>query len=183
MNDQALKIAIKIIKMFEGLSLVSYPDPASPLYKALSSHNMLQKYMRGDVKWKDLPENFQDLSGHPWTIGYGATGLGINKDTVWTQAQADSDLQARVATTLANCLKNCSKLALRPPEGIAAIVSLAYNIGDRAFKDSTACKMIMSGKNEAVGAAIQLFNKAGGKVMDGLVKRRKIEADLWNSVK
>ena len=32
----------------------------------------------------------------PWTIGYGCTGPGIGKGTVWTQAQADGAILARV---------------------------------------------------------------------------------------
>lgn len=182
MNDQALKIAVKIIKNFEGCNLRSYPDPASKLYIALSAAGMLAKYLRGDIIWNDLPEHFQALSGAPWTVGYGQTGFAVNKDTVWTQQEADSALQAEVVKVMTQCLKDCSKLASKSPEGIAAITSLAFNIGNSAFKNSTACKLIQAGNHADVANAIKMWDKAKGKVMDGLVKRRKVEADLWNSV-
>lgn len=194
MNELALRIAVKIIKLSEGLCLVAYPDPCSPLSEALSRHGMLAKYKSGALKWRDLDDNFKALSGSPFTVGYGET-KGVTKDTVWTLQEAESALQARVAGFMAQAIKDCPALSKKAPEQIAAITSLAYNIGsgsrvmvdgvwgEKGFKYSTACRLIMSGEDHLVGEAIKRYNKSGGKIVQGLVNRRQVEADLWASIK
>lgn len=178
LNNLAVKIAVKIVAMFEGVNLNSYPDPASPLYTALSNNNMLHKYMSGAIKWKDLPDNFKALSGIPFTVGFGET-KGITKDTVWTQEQAKTALEARVKEFMTQCIKDCPELETLSPTRIAAITSFAYNVGSTAFKNSTACKRIVAGDYQNVPEAIQRYNKAGGKIMNGLVRRREVESNLW----
>ena len=180
LNEQAVQIAVKIIKLFEGCNLIAYPDPASPLYKALALHNMLKKYMDGAIRYKDLPDNFKALSGTPWTVGYGMT-VGVTKDTVYTQEQANTSLEAHVRKVMQETLEDAPKLSKEVPARIAAITSLAYNIGKDAFKTSTVAKRIASGALSEVAEAIKMWNKAKGKIVDGLVKRRQTEADLWNS--
>ena len=181
LNVNAVKIALKVIKMFEDCNLIAYPDPASDLYKALSTHNMLAKYMRGDIKWDDLTENFQTLDAKPWTIGYGATGDGIDQHTVWTLEEALEALETRVREDMWHVLDNCPALATEAPERLAACTSLAYNIGLHAFKESTACRLVNEGNHTGVPSAILLWNKAHGLIVDGLDKRRKVEAALYAS--
>lgn len=182
MNDQAVRIAVKIIKLFEGFCAFAYPDPSSDLYKALSQHGMLQKYMAGTIRWKDLAPNFQALDGAPFTVGFGET-KGVTKNTVWTLEQATAALEARAREFMAEAIKDCPRLATESPERIAAITSFAYNVGSEAFATSTACKRIMAQDDHNVPEAMQRYNKAGGKIMDGLVKRRLIESNLWMSTK
>lgn len=182
MNDIVIKIAAKLIKPSEGCNLSAYPDPGSPLYKALSIHGMLHKYMAGTLKWKDLDKNFQALSGSPWTCGYGETN-GVTKDTVWTQAECDTKLAYRIGVVMTQCIKDCPRLGTLSQERQAAITSLAYNIGAHAFATSTACKLIKAGDDAHVGEAIKRFNKDSGQLSHGLVARRQIETNLWNSVK
>ena len=65
----------------------------------------------------------------PWTIGYGATGPGINKDTIWTQAQANGDILVRVKqieTQLSHQLPWFDKLQEVRQD---VLVNIAYNIG------------------------------------------------------
>ena len=65
----------------------------------------------------------------PWTIGYGATGPKINSSTVWTQAQADGDILARVnfiQTQLSNRMSFFDKLS---PVRQDVLINIAYNIG------------------------------------------------------
>jgi len=60
---------------------------------------------------------------------------------------------------------------------VDAYVSLAYNIGYAGFCKSTIVKRLKQRPPDYTGAceAILLWNKAGGKVMPGLVKRREAE--------
>jgi len=60
-----------------------------------------------------------------------------------------------------------------------ASVSLVYNIGEGAFAKSTALKKINAGRHEEVPAQIKRWNKAGGKVVRGLERRREAEAALY----
>lgn len=181
LNEAAVKIAVKIIKQFEGCELNSYPDPASPLSIALSNHGLLRKFIEGKIA---LPEGFDKLSGMPFTIGYGNTE-GVKQGDVCTQERADSDLEAKVRGRMLAVLKVSPKLANQSPERVAACTSLAYNIGTGNYKDSTVAKMINVDNHEGAAAAILLWNKAGNppKIVDGLDKRRKIEAALYSSVK
>lgn len=185
LDEAPVRIALKIIKNFEGCNLTSYPDPASPLYKALSTHGMLSKYMAGKLKYKDLPEHFQALSGTPWTIGFGET-QGITHSMEWTQEQAVEALEKRVEEFMAGVLKSAPKLIKGSPERIAACTSLAYNIGTTAFKDSTVAKMIEADNHTAAAAAFLLWNKVreNGKlaISHGLDTRRKVESALYISI-
>ncbi len=60
-----------------------------------------------------------------------------------------------------------------------ALVSLTYNIGEQAFKDSTLLAKL--NKGDYLGAADQFprWNKGGGEVMKGLVRRRADERVLF----
>lgn len=60
-----------------------------------------------------------------------------------------------------------------------ACVSLAFNIGIGAFDHSTVLKMIEQHNFPAAGNAFLLWNKAGGKVVQGLVNRRNEERELF----
>lgn len=180
MNKQdAVRIAIKVIKPLEGCHLRAYPDPASELYKELSKHNLLYAYMAGNV---EIPEHMEHLSGTPWTIGYGET-KGIKKGMVWTQEQADTALQKRVEGFLQEVLKVSPKLALARSERVAAVVSLVYNIGITNYTSSTVARCIANDDHIGAANAFMLWNKAGRPlvVLNGLTKRRQTEKDLYNA--
>lgn len=118
--------------------------------------------------------------GDPWTIGWGSTGPGIRKGTVWTQAQADERFEADVQKFAA---KVDALLGDDPttPGQFSAMVSLAYNIGLGNFAGSTVLRMHRAG--DFVGAAGQFgrWNKAAGRVMAGLTRRRAAERALYES--
>ena len=60
-----------------------------------------------------------------------------------------------------------------------AFVSLAWNVGIEGVKSSTALRRFNKGKDEKAAEAMTWWNKAGGKVMRGLVRRREAEVDLF----
>jgi GH24 family phage-related lysozyme (muramidase) len=60
-----------------------------------------------------------------------------------------------------------------------ALVLLAYNIGVGAFQKSTLLKLLNQGKYAAAAAQFERWNKGGGRVLPGLVTRRKREAALF----
>lgn len=179
LNEAALRIAVKLIKQSEGLSLRSYPDPCSPLSIELSKHGILQKFIDGKL---ELPPYLAKLSGEPYTAMYGETKC-VKQGQVYTIEEANSRLEARVMEFMQGVVKASPRLLKASAEKLAAITSLAYNIGLSAYADSTACKRIAVEDWVGAAEAITWFNKAGGKVIQGLVNRRKIEKDLFLSVR
>lgn len=177
MNEEALKIATDLIAQFEGCNLVSYPDPASPLYKELSKRNLLRLYMQGKVA---IPEDIKNLSAGAVTIGYGET-QGVKLGDVWTQEQATSRLSARVAQFMQGVLKSSPSLATGSPNRLAACTSLSYNVGLGNYASSTVAKKIAVKDWEGAASAFSLWDKAQGVVMVGLVSRREIESAVFMS--
>ena len=61
-----------------------------------------------------------------------------------------------------------------------AMVSWVYNLGGGNLKASTLLKVLNQGEFDGVPAQIMRWNKAGGKVLEGLTRRRQAEADLFS---
>lgn len=115
-----------------------------------------------------------------WTIGYGSTGKDITAGLVWTIDQAKARLDRDVATFA----KGVAKLIAGTPTTQGqydAMVSLAYNIGLGAFAKSSVLANHLAKRPVNACAAFKLWNKGGGKVLPGLVRRRAAEADLYLS--
>lgn len=119
---------------------------------------------------------YRDIVG-VWTIGYGET-LGIGPGMRWTQDEADSRLRLRAAQFLLGVGKACPVLT-RHPKRWAAAACLAYNIGLNAFKVSSVCRLAMRGEWGRAADSFLLWNKAGGKVVNGLTRRRKMERQVF----
>lgn len=175
---QAVSIAKKFIKPQEGLCLISYPDPASVLSKTLSNMGKLNLYKMGKF---ELTKELRALSGNPWTCGFGETE-GVKEGDVWTLEYAEERLSKQVTLRAMDVLKSAPNLLKHSPEKFAACISLQYNIGSKAFKDSTVARMLSKDNIPAAAEAFKLWNKAGGKVMQGLINRRQAEIDLFLSV-
>jgi len=116
--------------------------------------------------------------GDPWTIGYGATGPGIVKGVIWTQAQADERFTQDIAKFAA---KVDALIGFAPTtQGqFNAMVSLAYNIGTGNFGNSTLLRLHKA--KDYSGAADQFIRwcNANGKRMTGLTRRRAAEAKMY----
>lgn len=182
LNEDAVRVAVKLIKQREGCCLRAYPDPASDLYKELSRAGILNAFMQGK---KDIPEYMlKKFDGKPWTIGYGET-KGVKQGDVCTQEEADSRLETRVREFMEGVIKACPQLAKESRGKIAACTSLAYNIGLANFASSSVCRDTQAKNYEKAANDFLLWNKvhSNGKlvVSDGLTKRRQIERDLYLS--
>lgn len=120
-------------------------------------------------------------SGDPWTIGWGSTGPGIKKGVKWTQEQADSHFKAHVQE-FAEKVDKLVKVDLQPHQ-MAALISLAYNIGVGALGTSTLLRMVNALNFDGAAQQFGRWNRAGGKVMAGLTRRRNAEAALFKGEK
>jgi GH24 family phage-related lysozyme (muramidase) len=116
--------------------------------------------------------------GHPWTIGYGSTGPNIVKGTVWTHAQAEKALEEHILYFASNLLILSPTLARALPRRFAAVISFAYNCGLGNYRISTFKRRVDAEDWEDAAYEIQKWNKAAGRVLPGLTRRRKAEAAL-----
>lgn len=109
-----------------------------------------------------------------WTIGYGHTS-GVTAGQKITQAQADAYLIADVAKFETNVNKYYDKYKWNQNE-FDALVSFAFNIGsiDQLTANGTRERTVIAEK-------FLLYNKAAGKVLSGLTKRRAAERELFLS--
>ena len=62
----------------------------------------------------------------------------------------------------------------------AALVSFTFNLGRGSLAKSTLLKKLNAGDYAGASAEFQRWNKAGGKVLDGLVARREAESELFD---
>ena len=60
-----------------------------------------------------------------------------------------------------------------------ALVCWTYNLGPNNLRSSTLLKVLNEGKKNEVPAQMRRWNKAGGEVLQGLVRRREAESLLW----
>ena len=67
--------------------------------------------------------------GAPWTIGYGCTGDGIEKGTVWTQQQAKDELEKRVDNLSVSLFNAIPWVISLSPVRQAALLNMAYQMG------------------------------------------------------
>lgn len=118
--------------------------------------------------------------GAPWTIGWGATGSGIGPGTVWTQAQADARFVADAASRAAQLEKMLGSAPVTQNQ-FDAMMSLLYNIGSGNFTGSSVLACHRARDYADARKSFALWNKAGGRVMNGLVKRRAAEAALYGT--
>jgi len=111
-----------------------------------------------------------------WTIGYGHTKDVIEGMTI-TKEQAEQMLVDELHE-YENYINEYVTVALSQNQ-FDALVSWVYNLGPANLKASTMLKVLNSGKYEDVPAQIKRWNKAGGKVLEGLIRRREAEACLF----
>lgn len=136
--------AYRIVKEFEGLKLVAYPDPAT--------------------------------KGKPYTIGYGHTD-GVFKDTHIDLLLAEKLLRL----DLEECLKVVEKrvkVSLTQNE-LAALLSFIFNVGAGNFANSTLLRLLNENKKKEAADQFLRWDKAAGKKMAGLTRRRSAERDLF----
>ena len=115
-------------------------------------------------------------SADVWTIGYGHTGGVVEGDEI-TQQEADEILEE----DLFEFEKYVHKHVNTPLDQnqFDSLVAWMFNLGPTNLRESTLLMRINSNNFSDVPHQIKRWNKAGGKVLDGLVRRREAEALLW----
>lgn len=150
---------IALIKRFEGCAQLradglveAYPDPGS--------------------------------GAEPWTIGWGATGHDtfnggrIGAGTCWTQAQCDARLAQDLAVHAA-AVAAAIGTAPTTQGQFDALVSFHFNTG--AIDRATLTRKHVAGDHLGAAQEFARWNRAAGRVLKGLVRRRAAEAEMYLS--
>ncbi|WP_343683996.1 lysozyme [Asticcacaulis sp.] len=109
------------------------------------------------------------------TVCYGHTGNVENRR--YGDAECLEILEADLVKHAGPVLE-CTPSLKDKPYALAAATSLAFNVGTSAYCRSTADRRFDAGDVKGGCEALTWFNKAGGKVVKGLVKRRADERAL-----
>ena len=114
-----------------------------------------------------------------WTIGWGHYGADVTEGMTITQEQADALLIKDCAESVAavNNPKYCPITEQLNQNQFDALVSFTFNCGSGGLK--TLCKDRTAAE---IAEKMLLYNKGGGKVLPGLVRRRQAEQELFNKV-
>lgn len=113
-----------------------------------------------------------------WTIGYGSTGRHVREGQIITPERAEELLRG----DLMRFEEAVRRYALPATQGqYDAMVGLAFNIGITAFARSTLVRRHRAGDHEGAADEFLKWNKAGGRVRPGLVRRRAAERRLYLS--
>ena len=111
-----------------------------------------------------------------WTIGYGHI-KGVSEGMSITQEQAEQMLLDELKE-YENYINELVVVDLSQNQ-FDALVSWVYNLGPANLKSSTLLEVLNSGDYAGVPDQIERWNKAGGKVLEGLIRRRQAESSLF----
>lgn len=112
------------------------------------------------------------------TIGYGSTGPHVRPGMTITEAEADALLQR----DLERFEKVVAELDPKATDNqFAALVSFAFNLGADALRRSTLLRKHIQGDYAGAKAEFARWKYAGGKVLNGLIRRRAAEAELYGT--
>lgn len=174
-----------LLEEFESFVGHAYPDPYSPLGKALQAQRRWHAYLRAPF---ELTPELKALSGAPWTIGFGFTD-GVKEGDTITLDAARARLAFEVQGYEDEVKEACT---VAPTENeLAAMVCLAWNIGlgwegavkpkgaKDGFKQSSVLRAHNKGDHLAASRAFGLWNRASGEESAGLTRRRAAEAALY----
>ena len=132
------------------------------------------------TKWEGFKENAYLCPAGVWTIGFGTTkysnGVKVKSGDKISQEKALKELECYL-------LNNCDfmkEIKLNDNQ-LSAILSLQYNIGKTNWIKSTLRKKILININDKEGIQTEWlrWSRAGGKVLNGLLRRRTEECSVF----
>ena len=120
-------------------------------------------------------EAYQDSIGI-WTIGFG-TIKGVKEGDKINQDEAEHLLQEEMPE-YEGYINDMVKVPLEQNQ-FDALCSWVFNLGPKNLQESTLLKLLNAGDYHTTPEQIKRWNKAGGVILGGLVKRREAEANLF----
>ena len=144
--------------------------------------------MKTSEKGIDLIKSFETLQlaaypdpgtgGEPWTIGWGHTG-GVKQGDTCTEEEAEEWIRSDLEK-FERCVDRYVEVEITQ-EQFDALVCFTFNVGCGSLQSSTLLKLINAGNFEAAAQQFGRWNKANGKVLAGLTRRRDAERQLFET--
>lgn len=157
------------------------------LYNLFGINKMEQLYTLSAAGFKLIAEfeGYRDKAYDDgvgvWTIGYGTirypNGVRVKKGDTCTKEQAEA-YKKNDLITFENTVNKIVKVPLTQNQ-YDALVSLTYNIGAGAISSSTLIKELNKSNYKSAADQFLRWNRAGGRVLPGLTKRREKERALF----
>lgn len=162
------KHGLDLIKDAEGLVLYAYDDQ--------------------DPSWPRKAVKPGDKLRGVLTIGWGHTGKDVKPGMTITREEAEALLAKDLEWFVEEMNRNLRLYNTRPDDDIkvtsnqfAALTSLMYNIGDRAFDKSTMFRFLAGGDLDSARNQFPRWCYDNGKKLEGLLKRRLKEQKLFDT--
>lgn len=111
------------------------------------------------------------------TIGYGSTGVHVKPGMTISQQEAEQMLLGDLARFVVG-VSEVVRADMTQGQ-FDALVSFAFNLGLGALRGSTLLAKFKAGDVAGAAKEFHRWNRAGGKVLDGLTKRREAERALF----
>lgn len=131
------------------------------------------------------PEAYYDLDNKKkkgkLTVGYGFTDFDIpdlKPGYKIDKARAEQMLPDLIENKYGSAVLEKVKAPLNSQQ-YSALASFVYNVGPSAFNNSTMLKKLNAGDFSGAASEFKKWNKAGGKTLEGLTKRRRAEEALF----
>lgn len=142
--------------------------------------------MKISQKGVDLIKSFEGLELKAYkdsvgvtTIGYGSTGPHVSMGMTITKEQAEQLLKKDLER-FERGVSDLVKVPLNQNQ-FDALVSFSFNLGLGNLKSSTLLKKLNASDYIGASKEFERWNRAGGKVLNGLTRRRIAERDLFLS--
>lgn len=140
--------------------------------------------MKTSSKGKNLIKEFESFQSsaylcpaNVWTIGWGHT-KGVQSGQTVTQSQAEKLLEQDLQRAETIVFKEFVGIPLNQNQ-FDALVSFVFNMGSFSGAPSLRNKVRSNPNDPAIRDIFSLYIKGGGKILQGLVRRRNAEADLY----
>lgn len=142
--------------------------------------------MKISQKGIDLVKSFEGLELKAYkdsvgvlTIGYGSTGSHVSAGMIITKEQAEQLLKKDLER-FEKGVSELVRVSLNQNQ-FDALVSFSFNLGFGNLKSSTLLKKLNASDYIGASKEFERWNRAGGKVLNGLTRRRIAERDLFLS--
>ena len=147
------------------------------IHKKTSAEGIaLIKKFEGCPQKDGMCYSYQDAIG-VWTLGFGFT-KNVGPESKISVEEAERRLIEELKE-YEGYVNKLVEVDLSQRE-FDAIVAFTYNLGPTNLSQSSLLRELNQGNYNSVPSEIRRWNKAGGKVLDGLVRRREAEALMWS---
>lgn len=121
---------------------------------------------------------YQDSVGI-WSIGYGST-RGVREGDQISRDEAEKRLREDVGAA-ETCIRSSLNMVRLTQHAFDSLVSFSYNIGCRAFRNSTMCRLLEMGDFDGAAEQFKFWTRAGSEHPTGLIRRREAEAKWFRT--